>query len=250
MKKIVAIIQARMSSTRLPGKVLLPLAGKPALYRIWERLSASKLIDEIVVATSIDPSDDPVVKFCSENNIHSFRGSLDDVLDRFNQAAIKFNADCVLRITADCPVLDPIVIDAILSSYLCGDFDCIGLSGEFPDGLDCTAINAHALKISSEKATLKSDREHVVPFMLKTENNFKLGEVELFWGLEHERWTMDEQRDYEFLSEIYDELYREDKVFLTSDILNLLSIKSELKKINSDILRNEGYLKSLLEDEK
>jgi len=250
MKKIVAIIQARMSSTRLPGKVMLPLSGKPVLYRIWERLNSSRLIDEIVVATSIDPSDDPIVQFCHENNIHSFRGSLEDVLDRFYQTAVEFNADCILRITADCPVLDPIVIDAILSSYLSGDFDCIGLSGEFPDGLDCTAINSNALKFVNEQATLQSDREHVVPYMLKSENNFKLGEVELFWGLENERWTLDEQRDYEFLSEIYDSLYKEDKIFLTSDILDLLSTKGELKTINGNILRNEGYLKSLLEDEK
>ena len=240
-----------MGSSRLPGKTLMKLdETKTTLDFVINQLSFSKLIDRIVIATTSLDEDNVIEEKARTLGIDCYRGSETDVLDRYYRCAKQFEMKTIVRITADCPVLDPIVIDAILSSYLSGDFDCIGLSGEFPDGLDCTAINSNALKFVNEQATLQSDREHVVPYMLKSENNFKLGEVELFWGLENERWTLDEQRDYEFLSEIYDSLYKEDKIFLTSDILDLLSTKGELKTINSNILRNEGYLKSLLEDEK
>jgi spore coat polysaccharide biosynthesis protein SpsF len=247
--KTVAIIQARMNSSRLPGKVLMPLAGKPVLYRVIERLRHCRLLDEIVVATSNNDSDEPVSDFCKSQDINCFRGSLDDVLGRYYFAATEYNAEIIIRITADCPVIDPVVVDAVVTASLSGEFDCIGLSGDFPDGLDCTAIRFKALETAYNQAKLKSEREHVVPFISSNEEKFKLGKVELFWKLSNERWTLDEQNDYLLLSKIYDELYKKNKIFLTNDILRFLEKNKDIKNINKDIVRNEGYLKSLSEDD-
>ena len=121
--KVVAIIQARMNSIRLPGKVLLPLAEKPVLEHLIERLSYCRMINEIVVATTFEASDDEVEDFCINNNINYFRGSLEDVLDRYYQSAKFFNADSIVRITGDCPAIDPVVVDAVISGFLSGDYD-------------------------------------------------------------------------------------------------------------------------------
>ena len=172
---VVAIIQARMSSSRLPGKVLLPLVEKPVLAHVIERLSYSRLIEKIVVATSVDSSDDPIANFCRENHVLCFRGSLEDVLDRYYRAAIENHADSVVRITADCPVIDPVVVDAVITGFLSGNYDLFGLDGEFPDGLDCTVFSLSALKKARLNAKLKSEREHVGPYIENSPHLFQNG---------------------------------------------------------------------------
>jgi len=147
--KVVAIIQARMSSSRLPGKVLMPLANKPVLAHIVERLSYCKMIEKIVVATTDEVSDDLVANYCANNNIDCYRGSLEDVLDRYYQTAKIHHADPIVRITGDCPVIDPVVVDAVITGYLSGECDFYGLGGEFPDGLDCTIFSFSAIFTSS-----------------------------------------------------------------------------------------------------
>ena len=243
---MVAIVQARMNSSRLPGKVLKLLAGKPVLQHIHERLSECRLIDEIVFATSKEVSDNPIGEFCSTLGVSFFRGSLDDVLDRFYKTAQQYRADVIVRITGDCPIIDPIIVDAVISGFLVGKYDCYGLGGEFPDGLDCTVFSFSAIEKAWREARLPSEREHVGPFIENNPEIFKNGSLELFAELGSNRWTLDEPQDFELLSLIFDELYTPGRTFYTYDVLQFLTRRPELKKINSAIVRNEGYMNSLL----
>ena len=243
--RIVAIIQARMSSSRLPGKVLLPLAGKSVLSHIIDRLANAKLVTNILVATSEDRTDDPIAEFCSTHCIEVFRGSLSDVLDRFYNAAKNVKADVVVRITADCPMIDPVIVDAVITGFLSGNYDLYGLAGEFPDGLDCTAISFNALKKAWKNAKLKSEREHVCPYIENNGSLFSVGGLYLFENLGHLRWTLDETCDYELLKNIFDNLYNSSTLFHTHDVLCFLKNNQELLALNSSIVRNEGYIKSL-----
>jgi spore coat polysaccharide biosynthesis protein SpsF len=245
MRKI-AIVQARMSSSRLPGKVLEPLAGKPALYHIHERLSGCKLIDKIVIATSKDSSDDVIDDFCQNHNISCLRGSLDDVLDRFYQTAVNYKADLIIRITGDCPVIDPVIVDSVIAGFLGGSYDFYGLGGEFPDGLDCTVFSFKSIQMAWRDAKLPSEREHVGPYIEKNPEIFKGGVLNLYDGLSSMRWTLDELADLELLKIIFEKLYSENKIFYTHEILELMNENPQLSKINQDIVRNEGYSKSLL----
>jgi spore coat polysaccharide biosynthesis protein SpsF (cytidylyltransferase family) len=245
---VIAIIQARMSSTRLPGKVLLPLVNKPVLAHVVERLAYSRLIEKIVVATSVDSTDNPIFEFCCKKNVSCFRGSLEDVLDRYYQTATQFDASAVVRITADCPVIDPVVVDAVITGFLSGNYDLYGLDGEFPDGLDCAVFSMLALKQAWLNAQLKSEREHVGPYLKNNPHHFQNGSLKIFKGLQHHRWTLDEPEDYLLLTEIFETLYNADSPFLTHDVLQLIQKKPELLTLNQAIIRNEGYLKSIQND--
>lgn len=248
--KIIAIIQARMSSTRLPGKVLMPLAGKPVLWHVIKRIRACKTIPRVVVATSVDTTDDAIESWCQSEDVPCFRGSLNDVLDRYYQAGLFYSADVVVRITADCPMVDPTIVDEVVREFLTGSYEYYGLAGEFPDGLDCTVFAFSALSRAWREAALPSEREHVGPYVEKHPELFKCGGFKKFSGLFHYRLTLDEPRDYDFLQRVFSRLYREDEIFLASDVLSLLENEPELTRLNSDIVRNEGYLKSLIEDGK
>lgn len=246
--KPVAIVQARMSSSRLPGKVMMPLANKPVLGHIVERLSYCKQVKHIVVATTDQASDDPVVDYCKANNIRFYRGSLEDVLDRFYHAALISDANPIVRITGDCPVIDPVVVDAVITGYLSGNYDCYGLGGEFPDGLDCTVYSFSAIEKAWKEAKLQSEREHVGPYIENNLHLFKNGRLEIFHGLSEHRWTLDEPNDYKLLCKIFDYLYCSESPFMTHEILEVLKTHPELSALNSHIVRNEGYVKSLHED--
>ncbi len=243
---IVAIVQARMSSSRLPKKVLLPLAGKPVLAHVIERLQHCEMLNKIVVATSTDLSDDAIAKWCLQNNINYYRGSLLDVLDRYYQAALIYQADVIVRITADCPMIDPIIVDEVIEGFLAGNYDAYSLSGDFPDGLDCQVFRFDAIAKAWKDATLPSDREHVGPYIEKTHPElFRLSGLQKFTGLSHHRWTLDEPQDYDFLKAIFSKLYKKNKPFHAEDVLFLLGKEPKLMQINSGIIRNEGYLKSI-----
>ena len=244
----IAIVQARMGSTRLPGKIMKPLAGKPVLWHVVDRLGHSHKLKDIVIATTVTPEDDVVADFCRERNIRYFRGSELDVLDRYYEAATFFRADPVVRITADCPVIDPVIVDELIEEFFEGTYDVFAHGGEFPDGLDCEMFSFRVLEDAWKNADLPSEREHVGPYMRKHPEKYKIGAYEKFSGLAHHRWTLDEESDLMFLEKIYDRLYSEGTIFSTSDILALLEAEPELAEINSDITRNEGYLKSLAED--
>jgi spore coat polysaccharide biosynthesis protein SpsF (cytidylyltransferase family) len=248
MLKNLAIIQARMSSTRLPGKVLLPLSDKPVLEHVIQRVRNCKLVDKVVVATTVHDSDDIIEDWCKKNNFEYYRGSLEDVLDRFYKVASQFKAENILRITADCPVIDSGIIDEVIEKYHEGNFDFYGLSGEFPDGLDCTMFSFKALETAWKNSKLQSEREHVGPYMVNHPELFAIGGYEKFKNLGHLRLTLDDPRDYQLLSTIFKKLYDIDNFFNHEMIINLLNESPELLKINSEIIRNEGYAKSILND--
>ena len=243
---VIAFIQARMSSKRLPNKVLLPLMGKTILEHIFERLEYCKTLDKIVIVTSEDDTDKSIVDLCREKKMSYYQGSLNDVLDRYYKAAISYKADVIVRITGDCPVVDPKVVDEVVNNYFDNDYDLYTLSGDFPDGLDCQVFKFQALEKSWKEAKLLSDREHVGTYIERTcPKLFKIGGLSKFKNLSHHRWTLDEPKDYIFLKEIFSRLYNKNKLFLTKDILNLLDKEKNLMQINKDITRNQGYLDSL-----
>ena len=247
--KILGIIQARVSSKRLPGKVLINISGRTVLEHVFNRTSASLHLDEVVVATSTDSSDDLIEDLCTKNKIPYFRGDLEDVLGRFYHCALHFKASHIMRITADCPMIDPTIIDAVTIGGVAEHFDCYGISGSFPDGLDCTLLSLSALEIAFKKAKLPSEREHVTPYIEKNHARFKCGSLDIFQNLGTKRWTLDEKEDLEFINNVYSQLHSSEKHFNTLDVLEYLEQNPEIELINSGIIRNEGYLKSLEKEE-
>ena len=247
--QIACIVQARMSSTRLPGKVLFKLAGKSVLGHVVERLSFCKTFNKVIIATSTDQADNSIAEWCKVNHLSCYRGSLNDVLDRYYKAANYFNLDSVIRITADCPLIDPFIVDNVVNGFKSGDYDAFSLAGEFPDGLDCQVFSKSALKNAWENAKLPSEREHVGIYIEKTNSEkFKIGNIKPFRNLSLMRWTLDEVQDYEFLKIIFENLYETGKIFYAKDVLNFLECNQRILSINSHILRNEGYFKSVEKD--
>lgn len=247
---ILAILQARVSSSRLPGKVLMPLLGSPMLLRQVERVRRVPKIDQLLIATSTEPSDDLIEDLCNENGIKCSRGNLNDVLDRFYQAARVFQPEYIVRLTADCPLADPVVINETITVCLDGGYDYVSnaLEPTFPDGLDAEVFRFSCLEQAWREATLPSQREHVTPFIYGQPERFRIGQYKNSVDLSSLRWTVDEQNDFELVSMIYRELYPENPAFLTRDILKLLDKRPELRTWNTMHQRNEGYQKSLGED--
>lgn len=248
---VIAIIQARTSSTRLPKKVLLDLEGETVLERVIKRVSCASLVNKVIVATSVEKNDDAIEEICSKIKVDCFRGSLNDVLDRFYHAAKKYHADHVVRITADCPLMDPSVIDQVISFHLekqC-DYTSNTLKDTYPDGEDVEVINLSALEKAWEEARLLSEREHVTPYIRKNQGVFSLGSVENSQNVSDQRWTLDNPEDYEFIKTVYRHFYAMDKPeFGMNDVLSLLRSDEKVGLLNSHIKRNEGYSKSLRED--
>lgn len=250
LKGIVCIIQARFSAKRLPGKVLFDLEGKTVLERVVERVRKSRFIHEIVVATTIKDKDLGIVRTCSMNGIRVYCGCEDDVLDRYFHAARLLEAEHIVRVTADCPLIDPALIDKVIRLHLKKDSDYTSntLKETFPDGEDVEIFKFSALKQAWEKARLLSEREHVTVYIKKHPKSFKLVNLACDNDFSSKRWTLDEKADYKFIRLIYKKLYRKNRLFGMNKILRLLERHPKYERINSGIIRNEGYLKSLRED--
>jgi spore coat polysaccharide biosynthesis protein SpsF len=247
---VLGILQARVSSSRLPGKVLKPILGRPMLRLQLDRLRRARSLDGLIVATSIDSSDDPIERLCAEAGIGCFRGSLDDVLDRFYRAALPFNPHHIVRLTGDCPLIDPELIDRLVEFYLAGDFDHAGNAVEpmFPDGLDAEVLRFATLEYAWRHASLPSHREHVTLFVHRQPERFRIGSLKNDVDLSHLRWTVDEPEDFELVRRIYEALYPRNPEFTTDDILRLLKERPELSTLNVGIRRNEGLERSLAQD--
>lgn len=248
--KFLAIIQARCGSSRLPGKVLRDLAGKTALERVIERVEKSRFVEEVMVATTINQEDIPIVKLVSSKNMRVYIGSSLDVLDRYYQAAKLLQPDYIIRITADCPVFDyEILDDAILE--LREDTDYLAAVSEtLADGLDLEIIRYEGLKRAWREATLASEREHVTMYIKNHRDLFKIQDYVCKLGnLHDERWTIDEMEDYEFIKQIYEHFQHQGKTdFLSRDILRYLDKNPQIREINKGFIRNEGLLISLQND--
>lgn len=248
MPKIVAIIQARMGASRLPGKMLMDIAGKPAIAHVVLRVQQAKKIDLVVVATTTALADDAIADWAKTNGVPCFRGSEQDVLDRYYQAAKEYGADIVVRVTGDCPVADPAVVDQVITAYEEGGFDYVSntIRPTYPDGLDCEAFSFAALEKTWKEAKLSSEREHVTPYIWKHPELFKLKNVENRRDLSAERWTLDTSEDLAFLQRVASEIPAGDFSFETT--LRVVGEHTEWRGLNAMHARNVGYEKSLKND--
>lgn len=250
---IYAMVQARMGSSRLPGKVMKEVVEKPLLEHIIDRLNFSKEIDRIIIISGKGIENEPIKELCEKLNVDYFLGDENDVLNRYYQASIHFNLsenDSIVRITADCPLIDPMVVDQVIAKHLENNYDYTTntLVRTFPDGLDCEVFTFNILKDIWQKANLKSEREHVTLYIKNNPENYKLGNLKQDLDLSGLRWTVDEKEDFILIKKIYENLYAGEEPFLMNDIVELLDNNPSLLEINNMYGRNEGLLKSLRED--
>ncbi len=245
---VLGILQARVSSSRLPEKVLKPILGRAMLLHQLDRVRRARALDALVVATSTEPGDDAIEALCASAGVRCFRGSLHDVLDRFYQAALPVRPEYIVRLTGDCPLADPDVIDRVVEFLIAGGYDIAGAAPTFPDGLDVEAMRFAILEHAWRHAVLPSDREHVSLFIVRQPERFRVGGYESAIDLSHQRWTVDEPEDFELVRRIYEALYPANPAFTTKDILGLLAEQPELSEINRRFRRNEGLERSLAKD--
>ena len=237
--KVVAIVQARMGSSRLPGKVLKDICGKPMLWHTINRIQESRSIDKVVVATTINQLDDAVESFCKKNKVAYFRGYENDVLSRYYHAAIKYNADIIVRITGDCPLIDPRVSNKVIKEHLRSgaDYTSNVITRLYPRGLDTEVFNFKSLIMAFLKAKKQYEREHVTPYIYENPNIFTLKSVEAVGKLRRPdiRITVDTLEDYRTITEIFSKLHKHDRIFYTEEVIDLLDSDKELMEINKKI---------------
>ena len=246
-----AIIQARISSTRLPKKVLKPILGKTAIEREIERVKKSALCQKIILAIPDDKKNDILEKIGKQVKVLVYRGSEDDVLDRFYQAAKAFQLKDIIRITGDCPLFDWQICDEVIDFYLENKYDYVSnvRPPTFPDGLDIEIFSFEALEKTWQNAKLKSEREHVTAYIGNHPEIFRIGNlIRNGNDLSGLRLTLDEGQDLVLIRKIYGALYKKKKYFVLDDILKFLGQNPKLLKINKSIKRNEGLAKSLEAD--
>jgi spore coat polysaccharide biosynthesis protein SpsF len=246
----IAIVQARIGSTRLPGKVLLPLGDEPVLVRVVERLRFVEALADVVVATGDQPVNDPIRVLCDAEGITCFSGSEDDVLDRYYQAAAHFHADPVLRVSSDCPLVDPAIVRRALDLFESrrDDIVYLGFDRSFPEGLDVEVVAFEALETAWREARLGSDREHVTPFIWRQPDLFPQDRLRNGTAVSPEHWSVDRAQDYEMVKTIYAALYRPGDPFSMAETLSFLDTHPELRQLTAGAVRQEGYLKSVRDD--
>ena len=235
--KTIIIVQARMTSTRLPGKVLLPLAGEPMLVRLLERLRRVQRADGIVIATTTNANDDPIAALCAQQGVPCHRGSELDVLSRYADAARLHAADVVVRITSDCPLIDPALIDQLIAVYEEGDSDYVSnmLPPTWPYGMAVEVFSATALAQAHAEATQDAEREHVTPFIYWHPQRYRLRNVASPVALSHHRWTVDTPEDYELVRRLFDHLLPTNPHFTQADVLALLDAHPDWIAINQHV---------------
>jgi len=243
------IIQARMGSSRLPGKVLMKSDnGTPILYHVINQLRHCSKVKNLVIATTTNQEDDEIEKFADNNSVDVFRGNEKDVLDRYFQCAKKYSFSTIVRITADCPLIDPQIVDKVIEQFFSGNYDFATntLTRTFPIGTDVEVFSFSALKRTWESAQLPSEREHVTPY-LRNERNFKIINVQNDKNISSLRLTVDRIEDFELIKQILKNI-SVNPIHL-GDVLELFSRKPELIEINKHIDNNEGFSRSLKEDQ-
>lgn len=249
--RCVAIVQARVGSTRLPGKALLDVAGRPMIAHVVDRALAIDGVDAVVLATTVNPADDALADFARRRGMACTRGSEADVLDRFHQAVTEHPADAIVRVTADCPLLDPRVSGLVLAEYRrrAGDIDYASnvRPPTYPDGLDTEVLSREVLERAWREADRASDREHVTSYIWRNPATFRLANVATEPSRAHLRWTVDEPADLEFVRAVYARLGAR-SLFGMDEVLELLDIEPELARINAGLARNDGYARSLRAD--
>lgn len=257
--QVVAIIQARIGSSRLPGKVMMPIVGKPVLWHVVDRVKRAKLVDQVVVATSTNPKDKKIVEFCEKNNIEVFKGSENDVLDRYYQCAKKYHAKCVVRITSDCPLVDSKLIDQLIEKFFREKIDHKGIAtgagvsldkiNKYPQGFDAAILSFKALNKAWKRAKDPVDREHVTVYIWQRPNDFKLGKpLTPQKDYSNYRLTVDWSEDLKLIRTIYEKLYIQNKHFGFQDVIKFLKLYPNLAMINKKRLdkTTEGFWRQKL----
>ena len=242
-KKVVATIEARMTSTRLPGKVLLEIGGKPALAYMINRIKQSRLVDDIVVATTVNDSDEPIIDLCNKIGCKYYRGSEEDVLLRVLEAAKSVNADILVELTGDCPFIDPDIIDRVVKLYFSGDYDYASniVERSFPDGFDTQVFSVQSLEKVSRLTDDPIDRVHVSCYFYNHPQKFKLanliGDQDSTWP--DLRLTIDEPADYQLLKLIDEKLQDRKGMFSVNEVISLLKQEPELVELNKHVRAKE-----------
>ncbi|MFB7141783.1 cytidylyltransferase domain-containing protein [Gottfriedia sp. NPDC056225] len=240
--KVVAIIQARMGSTRLPGKVLLKVLNKPLLAYQIERVKRAKLIDEIIVATTTNELDLEIVNFCEFMSISCYRGSEDDVLSRYFEAASLYNADLIVRLTSDCPLIDPTIIDKVINEFILNmhhiDYASNTVQRSFPIGMDIEVMSFSLLKTINQLQLPESYREHVTPFIYRSQK-YTIRQIVQKVNKSHIRLTVDTPEDFKLISTIIEEIYPINPFFTLQELYDLFERKPELLTINHHIKQKQ-----------
>ena len=246
--RAVAIVQARMGSTRLPGKVLREIAGRPLLTHVLERAFACKSVDQVVVATTDAPENAAIVETAKTLGVPAFVGSRNDVLDRYYQAAQAYGADVVVRLTADCPLLDPAEVDRVVHYFLVHpELDYAALGYTYPEGYGAEVFSRTALERAWQEATLVSDREHVTSYIQRHPDRFRMERLEFPEDLSRFRVTVDEEPDLQVVSALLKALAPLDPLFGIEATTAFLKAHPEIASINSHVARS-GYWKTMAED--
>ena len=234
--KTIAIIQARMGSTRLPGKVLEDIAGRSMLARVCRRVGRATTVDELLVATTVAPADRAVADECERLGVACFRGSEDDVLDRYRQAAQHHGAGVIVRVTADCPLIDPGVIDTVVHSFRATrpDYASNTLRRTWPRGLDCEVMSVEALDRADHEATEPYQRAHVTPYIHQHPERFRLHAVTCDEDLGALRWTVDTPEDLEFIRAVYDRLAGDERL-CWRDVSRVLGAEPRVAELNRHV---------------
>ncbi len=247
--KIVTVVQARTGSSRLPEKVMMDVCGAPLLIRMLERVAASKHKGLLVVATSTESEDDPIEKLCLDYGYECYRGSLNDLLDRHYKAALKYNADAVVKIPSDCPLIDPEVIDKVLLHFINNQPEADFVSNlhppSWPDGNDVEIMKMSVLETAWREAERKLEREHTTPFIWENPERFNIKSVLWERGLDYSsshRWTIDYIEDYHFIKTVYEKLYTANPLFSCDDILSLLDKEPQIAGLNDKYAGDYWYL--------
>jgi spore coat polysaccharide biosynthesis protein SpsF len=232
---VLCILQARMSSGRLPGKVLMPILGEAMLARQIERIRRARRVDRLTVATSSDASELPIAELCASLSVDCYRGSLHDVLDRFCGAARPHRPGNVLRLTGDCPLTDPDLLDALVELHLSGDYDYSSNVHErtYPDGLDAEIFRYALLEQAGREARTPFEREHVTPWLYCTGPDLRRAALKDVRDRSRLRWTVDYPEDFEFVTRVFEALYPENPAFSTEDVHRLLGAHPEIAAINA-----------------
>jgi spore coat polysaccharide biosynthesis protein SpsF len=249
---IAAVVQARMGSSRLPGKTLEDIAGRPMLGRLVDRARAIAGVEQVVIATTDGAADQAILRFAEAEGLPASTGSEQDVLDRVYRAVTRFGVSVVVRVTPDCPMLDPEVSGRVLAEFrrLEGRVDYVSNvhPPTFPDGLDTEVFSRRALETAWREARLPSDREHVTPFIWRQPERFRLANIAHAEDLSSQRWTVDTAADLAFARSVYDAIGGSGRMFGMADVLGLLAANPDLRELNAGQERNEGLARSLAAD--
>lgn len=240
MTKVVAIVQARMGSTRLPGKVLKEVLSRPLLSYQIERMKKIQNIDELVIATTPN-GNESIIELCDKENITYFIGSEKDVLERYYLAAKKYQADIIVRMTSDCPLIDPVIVDQVIDMYLQNDFDYVSNTQlrTFPRGMDTEVFSFKALEKAYYEAKLEYEHEHVTPYLYLNAEKFKIGQYTQKYDSNEIRLTVDTPEDFALIKLIFEKLYPENPDFLLEDTLEILKQHPSWLEINKEIVQKK-----------